>query len=270
MIIDFHTHVFPDKIAARTVAALSRMGNIKPYSDGTVEGLISSLGLAGASLAVSLPVLTKPSQFDSITEFAKDLNAREYMGPRVISFGGIHPLDEEYEEKLSLLKREGFLGIKIHPDYQGTFIDDDKYVRIIECAKRLGLIVVTHAGFDVGYVGQPIRCTPQRVFNLLEKIGGYDKLVLAHIGGNELFSDVYSILAGKDVYFDTGLALHSIGEDMFKKILDRHGDRKILFATDSPWRDIREEVEIIRSYKLSSETERRIFSENAIELLERK
>ena len=57
MIIDFHTHIFPDKIAAGAVSSLAKKGGIPPYSDGTEAGLISALASAGASLAVNLPVL---------------------------------------------------------------------------------------------------------------------------------------------------------------------------------------------------------------------
>ncbi len=267
MIIDFHTHVFPDKIAAKTVRALEQSGNASAHSDGTARGLLDCLRQAGADIAVNLPVLTSPGQFDSITRFAGELNSAAYSDERIISFAGIHPDCEDVEEKLTYLKDSGFLGVKIHPDYQQTFIDDERYVRILECAKAHGLIVVTHAGQDGAYIGQPIKCTPSRVLNLLDKIGGYSKLVLAHIGGNELYDEVYSSLAGVDVYFDTSFSLHSVNVDMFKKLLDKHGDNRFLFATDSPWRDIGEEIGIIKSYNLGADTEKKIFSENAKMLL---
>ena len=267
MIIDFHTHVFPDKIAARTVAALEKNGNATAYSDGTASGLINSLRRAGADVAVNLPVLTSPTQFESITRFAGEINSREYSDAKIISFAGVHPDCEDVGEKLVQLKELGFLGIKIHPDYQGTFIDDQRYVRIFEFAKALGLIVVTHAGQDGAYIGQPIKCTPSRVLNLLDKIGGYSKLVLAHVGANAMYDEVYSTLAGEDFYFDTALCLRDVGKDAFKRLVNKHGDGKILFATDSPWRDIAEEIGILKSYSLGEDTEKKIFSENARLLL---
>ena len=267
MIIDFHTHAFPDKIAGATVDFLAKKANIKPHSDGTVSGLLASLDRAGADIGVNLPVLTKPGQFDSILKFASELNEREYTGQRIISFGGIHPAEEDIEGRLLAVKNAGILGIKIHPDYQGTYFDDPAYVKIVESAKSLGLIVITHAGFDAAYPGQPIKCTPERVLRLLDKVGGYDKLVLAHIGGNELDAEVYSVLAGLDVYFDTAYSLRSVSEENFKRILEKHGEDKILFGSDSPWRDISEEIDIIRSYKLGKSTEEKIFSKNAIKLL---
>ena len=102
---------------------------------------------------------------------------------------------------------------------------------------------------------------------MLEKLGGYDKLVLAHMGGNKLFSEVYDLLAGKDVYFDTAYVLPLFNEEKFKKVLKKHGDKRLLFATDSPWRDTAEDVSIIKSYSLDPAMEKRIFWENAAELL---
>ena len=40
MIIDFHTHTFPDQIAASAVARLSDRANIPAYSSGTAGGLL--------------------------------------------------------------------------------------------------------------------------------------------------------------------------------------------------------------------------------------
>ena len=264
MIIDFHTHIFPDKIAGATINALSQGANIPPHSDGTLNGILDQMERAHVDLSINLPVLTKAKQYDSILSFAKAINDAK-LG--VISFAGIHPENTEYESHLNMVKESGIKGIKIHPDYQGTFFDDEKYVKILSYAKGLDLITVTHAGFDGAFVGQEIKCTPRRVINLLEKIGGYDKLVLAHLGGNELYSSVYDTLAGSDVYFDTSYVLPFLSQKEFEKMVSRHGEKKILFATDSPWQDQGEMVNIIKSYGLGNEVEEKIFFENAKKLL---
>ena len=264
MIIDFHTHVFPDKIAGATINALSSGAGIPPHSDGTLNGLLSQMERAEISLSVNLPVLTKAKQFDSILSFAEGIN-KENSG--VISFAGIHPEDEEYDSHLYLVKEKGIKGIKIHPDYQGTFFDDEKYVKILSLAKKLDLITVTHAGFDGAFVGQEIKCTPFRVLNLLDKIGGYDKLVLAHLGGNELYNDAFEMLAGEDVYFDTSYVLPFLNKNQLEQMILKHGEEKILFASDSPWQGQDTMVKIIKDCKLGKSVENKIFCENAKKLL---
>lgn len=66
MLIDFHTHIFPDKIAKRTIDALAANSKSTPYTDGTAAGLIEHMNLSKADICVNLPVLTKPEQFDSV------------------------------------------------------------------------------------------------------------------------------------------------------------------------------------------------------------
>ena len=267
MIIDFHTHVFPDKIAKKTIDMLSQKGGVPAFSDGSVAGLIDKMSEAGVDISVTLPVMTSPTQFDSINRFAAEVN-RNFEGNqrRLISFAGIHPLCDDLEDKMEWIASEGFLGIKIHPDYQGVFIDDERYVRIIKAAKKHDLIVVTHSGVDVAYADDEPRCSPKRVKKVIEEVG-HSKLVLAHYGASEMFDEVYNILAGLDVYFDTAIVLRFIEEDTFKKILDKHGDDKILFATDSPWSAVADDVQRIRSFNLDKNTEDKIFCGNAKKLL---
>ena len=268
MIIDFHTHVFPDRIAEKTVKSLEKLGNIPSFANGTVDGLCDSLARAGADLAVNLPVLTKSSQFESVLDFAMQLNEKRVSeGTPILSFAGAHPEMDDIEEKLSRVKSSGILGIKMHPDYQGRFFDDDGYVRILKAAKELDLIVLTHSGVDAAYPDGPVRCTPERVLRVLDKIGGYSKLVLAHYGANLEFDEVYSQLAGEDVYFDTAYVLGSISDFDFHRILEKHGADRILFASDSPWQDISKNVERIRGFGLGVADEQKILSENAKRLL---
>ena len=267
MIIDFHTHIFPDKIAHKTIEMLAERGSSKPYSDGTLDGLCERLKEAGVNTSVVLPVMTSPKQFDSVNRFAAEVNQLfEGKDMRLISFAGIHPDCENIEGKMSFIKASGFLGVKIHPDYQGTYIDDEKYVKILECAKEHDLIVVTHAGVDGAYRGEPVKCTPDRVLNLIRRVG-HSKFVLAHLGANEMPEEVLEKLCGEDVYFDTAYVLRYTSEDTFKRIVAKHGEDRILFASDSPWSSIKNDVDIIKSFSLDSSTENKIFFENAAKLL---
>ena len=74
MIIDFHTHVVPDKIAGATIGALANNSGATPYTDGTVKGMVDALCRANADIAITLPVLTIATQFDSVLKFAISIN----------------------------------------------------------------------------------------------------------------------------------------------------------------------------------------------------
>ena len=267
MIIDFHTHVFPDKIASKTIAMLSEKASIPAFSDGTIDGLLSRMQQAGVDISVTLPVVTNPAQFDSINRFAAEINnSFADRSPRLISFAGIHPKCENIESKMSFIKKSGFLGVKLHPDYQGQYITHEGYVKILECAKEYDLIVVTHAGVDGGFPNMPVRCTPELALELIRKVP-HAKFVLAHLGGNAMFDDVLDKLCGENVFFDTAYVLRFIGEQKFKQMISRHGADRILFASDSPWSSVENDVNIIRSFSLDKITEEKILYKNARGLL---
>ena len=75
MIIDFHTHTFPDAIAAAAVDKLQAASHTKPFSDGTVSGLRASMATAGIDASVVLPVATSPRQVSHINDNAIRVNA---------------------------------------------------------------------------------------------------------------------------------------------------------------------------------------------------
>ena len=77
----------------------------------------------------------------------------------------------------------------------------------------------------------------------------------------------FDMLCGEDIYFDTAYILRFIGEERFKKILAKHGEDNILFASDSPWSDIKGDVEILKSFSLNKQTEKKLFCDNAKKLL---
>ena len=93
--IDFHTHIFPEKIAKATLAFLAEKCQEEPSTNGMADGLLASTEDAGLECSVILPVVTKPSQFQSINRFAS--NFRE---GKLISFGGIHPDSADYKAEL--------------------------------------------------------------------------------------------------------------------------------------------------------------------------
>ena len=267
MIIDFHTHIFPDKIAERTISHLAAKSGFTPFADGSASGLDKELEKATADVAVSLPVLTNPEQFDGVIRFASSINDKfKKKGDGILSFAGIHPACNDITGKMTFIKEAGFLGVKIHPDYQDTYINDDGYIEILRSARELDLIVVTHSGVDGGYRDRPIRCTPEMAKEVIRKVG-HEKFVLAHFGANEMWDEAHQTLCGENVYFDTAFTLRYISPDLFKRIVYKHGASRILFATDSPWGSIKQDVEILKSFELDKSTEEMILSGNARALL---
>ena len=264
MVVDFHTHIFPEAIAERTIRALEARSGMRAYTDGTLDGLLAAMQANGIDLSVILPVVTKPSQWESVNTFAQKVNER-YAG-KLLSFGGIHPDSPDYKRELDGIKARGLCGIKLHPDYQGVMIDDERYLRIIAYADELGLIVITHAGVDIG-LPEPVHCPPERLRRVLREVKP-KRFVAAHYGGWRQWEAVYEQLAGEDVYLDTSCTAGHLEPELFLRILKKHDENKILFATDSPWGDGGRGIAALKQLDLPETVLEKILSGNAKRLLQ--
>ncbi|MGA1842900.1 MAG: amidohydrolase family protein [bacterium] len=259
-IIDLHTHVFPDKIAEKTIKSLAEEAETEAFLDGTVADLKRSMDMAGITLSVNQPIATIPSQVVSINNWAKSIE-----NERIISFGTMHPLFEDYAEELRRLKKMGIKGIKIHPDYQKFYPDEEHVFPIYESLVENDMAVLFHAGVDIGLY-PPVHATPQRLANVLNDFPKI-RLIAAHLGGYKCWDEVESFLVGRDLYFDTSYVIDYMETDRLVRIMREHGFDKILFATDSPWKPQPEEVKKILSLHVPEKAKEDILYNNACRLL---
>lgn len=266
MVIDSHTHIFPDPVAQKAIPELAALIKARPAMDGTVNGLLESMENGDIGISIVLPIVTHPHQFDSILRFAVHLNETYSAGRRRIhSLASVHPLEPAFAEQLRLIRREGFTGIKIHPPYQGVELNDIRYKRIIEKASELGLSVTTHAGFDV-YCPHHNYCSVDMILEVLHDVAP-PALVAAHLGNNSYYDEVEKKLCGQNLYFDTAYSILHISETQLAGIIRQHGADKVLFATDVPWADQKASVERLRNLPgLSPEEKERLLFRNAASL----
>lgn len=279
MIVDMHTHTFPDRIAAAAMEDLANAAHIVPYCNGTRSDLMTSMQRAGVDWSVVLPVATNAKQVSKVNDSAAELN-RFADKDGVFSFGCIHPDYPEWKAELNRVAELGLKGIKIHPFYQKTQIDDIRYLRILEYCGQLGLVVVAHAGWDVGIPEQDL-CSPAMCRSAVEQIGPV-KLILAHMGGWLRWDEVIDQLADTSVWLDTSFSLgrmvprddHYTEEELemlngeqFLQIVRAFGYQRIFFGTDSPWGGQKETLDMVCSLPLTEEEKTAILGGNAQKLL---
>lgn len=266
MIIDFHTHIFPDRIADGAMKKMSDVSQLTPALDGKENSLAESMERCGVDMSVVLPVATNPLKCDSLNEYAFSINKKyEEKNQMLLSFAGVHPYAPDLEDLFKKIVDMGFKGIKLHPDYQGFFFDDPMCKKTIELAEKNNLVTVVHSGLDYGYVTE-IHCTPQRILDVAEDLKP-KRLVLAHLGANSLWYDVEKTICGLGLYFDTAFINPRINDEQFVRIVRANGAEKILFATDSPWNDQKKDIDFIAGQNLSQNEKDMIFSKNALKLL---
>ena len=280
MIVDIHTHTFPDKIAGRTIEKLQGVSHSAAFSDGTAAGLRASMARAGVDRSVVLPVATHPGQVERVNDASARINeTTEETG--ILSLGCIHPDFANWREELERVAALGLRGVKLHPVYQGVDLDDVRYLRILERCGELGLVVITHAGWDIGFPGQ-VNCSPQMVLRVVKQVGPV-KLVLAHMGGWRCWDEVEELLWDTGVCLDTAFSLGSItplndgyytpedlpllDEEGFMALVRKFGPRRVLFGTDSPWDDQAQAIARIRALPLTPEEREAILGGNAVKLL---
>jgi len=88
------------------------------------------------------------------------------------------------------------------------------------------------------------------------------------MGGMRLSDDVERYLVGKpNVYLDFSMAPLYTPTDQLKRIIEQHGAERILFATDCPWSDASQDLDILLSLGLSDEVYAQILHRNAERLL---
>ena len=279
MIIDFHTHTFPEAIAERAVTKLANSSNMQNYLSGKTSDLQTSMQETHIDYSILLPVVTKPSQQETVNKSAIELNDH-YQETGLISFGGIHPDNDHYRDIIRSLKGNGIRGIKIHPVFQETYIDDIRFLRILDCACENGMIVVTHAGFDISYPGLDY-VTPSHILSAIEQVKP-DKLVLAHMGGWNCWDEVKELLVGKNVWFDTSFSFYPIRPmnaaipyawkpqltmSQFKDLALSHGTDHILFGSDSPWTAQTENIALLQECGFTDTSLKAILGKNAAKLL---
>ncbi|HOV89502.1 MAG TPA: amidohydrolase family protein [Syntrophorhabdaceae bacterium] len=261
MIIDFHTHIYPDNVAHKTVLAVSKRSNITAYTDGTLKGLKKSMAKAGIDISVVSAVATKLEQIPSIQSWLKSIRQ-----PGIITLAALHPFQSIDLNQIKMLKKEGFRGFKLHPDYQDFFVDDPRVFPLYEAIAREDMFILFHAGVDRG-LPYPIHATPKRIAEVHKAIHGLT-MVIAHLGGEDAYEETIKHLLGKDIYFDTSFVLSKIPMKFLERILKEHPSDRILFATDSPWTDQKHELDFLLTLTFLSEKDKeKICFHNAARLL---
>ena len=261
MLIDFHTHAFPDKLAPRAIASLAHAsGGLSPQTDGTVSALKAEMARDGVDISVVQSIATNPRQMTKVNDFAIEIN----VDPAIVAFGSVHPDAPDALEELERLKAAGLKGVKFHPEYQHFYANDEKMKPIYRKISELGLIALFHAGDDYGFA-PPYHGMPD---HLKQALGWFDSpVVAAHWGGLGRGPEVLEKLCGEHIYFDLSFGYAAIARNVAQSIIDTHGPDRLLFASDMPWHRPEWEFRLLRTLDISADDMEKICHRNAEKLL---
>ena len=249
-IINAHAHIYPDKISEKATQAIGSFYDIKMNFTGTPENLLKAEKTVGISKFIVHSCATKASQVRSINEFIKE---EMDLHPEFIGFMTLHQdmTEEEMKEEISWCIERGFHGIKLHPDFQKFYIDEEKAEKIYRAVASFNRTfpILFHTG-DNRYEYSK----PKRMAAMAKK---YPSVIFigAHFGGYRCWDELDCYKGLKNVYFDTSSSLAFISSEKAKSLIDEFGYEKFFFGTDFPMWNAKEELE--RFYKIPLTEEKR-------------
>jgi predicted TIM-barrel fold metal-dependent hydrolase len=257
-IIDCHCHIYPSKIAEKAVMGIGNFYHIDMVYDGKLETLLKENKKGGITHSLIFSVATKPSQTQSINEFIASTVAQDPT--RLTGLGTLHPDSSDIKGDIDHLVDLGLRGVKLHPDFQGVKIDDDRCMKIYElCQGRLP--VLFHTGDKRYNFSNPDNVLPVlKAFPNLTVIG-------AHFGGYSVWEEAERKLEGiKNFYVDCSSAMAFLSVEKTRELVRGFGADHVVFGTDFPMWNIPTEVARFEALGLTDEEKQKIYYKNACSL----
>ena len=258
LIIDGHSHVYPDKIAVKASQAIGSFYDIGMFAGGTVGELLECGINCEINMHVICSVATVPEQAPRINDFIAQTAA--LYPERFIGFATFHPDMEDIEYEVSRVIGLGLRGVKLHPDFQKFNIDDEGCGRLYKAVEnRLPLL------FHTGDRRNDFS-SPRRILKIAERFPGLD-MICAHFGGYTEWDEAERVLAGSRVWVDTSSSMSFLGKKRTLELIGRFGEDRVIFGSDYPMWNPCDEVMMIKSLGLGAELTKKIFHKNIINLL---
>lgn len=220
---------------------------------GTSEKLLTSGEKIGVSKYLVCSTATRPDQVHAINDF---IAAECKLHPEFIGFATLHPEQTDLEETVEKIKKRGYYGIKLHPDFQEFKIDSDKALEIYRLCEG-ELPILFHTGDD-----RYDFSSPRRLARVAEK---FPKLrcIAAHFGGYREWDEAFEVYSGcPEIYMDTSSSLFLLNKTEALQFIERFGADRFFFGSDFPMWDHEEEMARVLALGLDEDTLKAILSES--------
>lgn len=256
-IIDAHCHIYPQKIAAKAVAAIGNFYGIDMCEDGTAASLIREGSAIGVEKYVVHSTATTVHQVRAINDY---IDSEMRLHPEFIGFMTLHNemTEEAIEKEVELALSRGMKGVKLHPDFQKFYIDEAENIYRVTKGK---LPILLHMG-DKRYDFS----APERLRKMAEK---YPEQIFigAHFGGYSVWDRVDCLKDLPNVYFDTCSSLFYLDKSKAADMILSFGFERYFFGTDFPMWKHDEELARFLALPLGEEEREAILYKNAARLL---
>ncbi|HOX55063.1 MAG: amidohydrolase family protein [Candidatus Omnitrophica bacterium] len=259
MIIDIHTHAWPEKVSGKARESLESSFRVRLVGDPTLKILLSFMDKNSIDISAVAAVATKPDQVTSINDWLFSIR-----GKRIRVFCAMHPDFLSWEKELKRIKESGD-GIKFQGEFQDFYVDENRMFPLYETIQRLELPILFHCGKELSGT-MLVRSSPSRLAKILKNFP-HLKVIAGHFGGFELWDEVKKYLLGKDVYLDTSFFFDYLPKKEVRSLILAHRPDRLLFGTDFPLIDQKKDLDFLNSLDLPEDLRQHILYLNAQNLL---
>ena len=278
MILDCHTHIFPDPVRTNREAFCQKdegfsllYGNPKARMSG-VRDLIASMDETGVHQSV---ICGFPWSHLGLCHLHNEylFESASHYSDRLIVFASILFSDPEGSEReLEWALKSGARGVGEIGFYhqEMTLAEIHRMRPVLSFMERQGVPLLLHTNETLGHAYPGKGQTPlERSYELIHLFPRLS-VILAHWGGGlpfyELMPEVANVMA--NVYYDTAASPFLYSSRIYAIASEIVGARKILFGTDFPLLSPRRYFRELEQSGLPEEDRQRILGENFAALLQ--
>jgi len=175
---------------------------------------------------------------------------------KFVGLGAWHRDIEDVEKELDEIQALGLHGIKLHSDFQGFAIDDEKMLPVYKACMARDLPILFHMGDARSELS-----APKKLANVLEKLPEL-KCIAAHLGGYQRWDEAKACLKGANVWVDTSSSLFVLNPDEARRSIEHFGIDKVMFGTDFPMWTHEKELERFFALAYGEEENRKMLYDN--------
>jgi len=259
MIIDSHTHVFPEHVADRAMEALSARYGATPVGRASPSGLLREMDSCGVDRAVLAAVATRPGQVASINSWLAEIRS-----DRLWPLGALHPHLPDPASEIQRLLDAGFRGVKLHCHFQEFGMDDPALDRLLDLIGDK-LVVLMHCGDEIAPL-ERVEPTPPRILAMHQRHPEV-RLILAHLGGYQEWDEAEALLVGQDVCLDISYVFGHCSDEQIARMVRAHGTDRILWGSDFPWESERHALAGLDRLALSADERQAVLCGNVQRVL---
>ena len=229
-VIDVHTHIFPERIAAKATMAIAEQFPLPepPSHYGSAAELLDVLSTAGIDYAMVFSAATTEHQVEHINRY---ILSEAEAHSRFIPCGTLHAAYEHYRDELRFLRNHGVHGVKIHPECQHFALDDERLFPMYQEMERLDMFLIAHMGDPRVNVSGPKHMIP--IAETFPKL----RCIAAHLGNWEDWDieKIRPLTKLPNVYTDISSTFSYVRDKApLYPILREYDPTHIFFGSDYP------------------------------------